>query len=736
MRSRFTAIATILIGCTIVATDALAEQATTPTPPGQTIRDVRIVGKTIDRVARQVEEWGSMQMSMPLLDTPKTNFNFNLQRGTSNYFSEAKSQIQAASASLDQQFQSLSLAIQAQNSAGGTAASGSTNGNISANVFGGSGGTNRQPPFSASQFAGFLGLLSGLNEGSPTINNKAALNIAAGDQTTEAIFRLLGDPEKAAEFTGKQILFGAVIVSIDPGFRTRKDYAADLGILTRLDHENARPEVVKRLVQDTNLTQNVRSAILVSYELTREETIKALHCEDLKKQLGDYETCSSDGGRKRILSGWTREVPPWLRMTNFDSEAQFPVAIAVSPLADINVADEASSLRSQADFSLSLAAMLAKAGLQAQAAVLENYAHRHEQDARSRTPLVAINTYSAGGGLFGWQVGPSFRAMGDPGVKKGGIPANVLDRQTFPSLIMVAVDKGSLYPLFDLNDDGTITVKEPEISFTSIPRWLPLNHGWWKRLWQKRYSETERYETSARLVQAKTYLKTMKAGDYKPTAALADYRLRALKYQAFGSYACQTFDPQQEVPLPSAPQAFPAVAGIFPREVTLDADKQGVPKPTAVQFAVLGENLKYVDTKKITNLFGHVTSINVTPLGNLTNNVICFSGTVTSNGPIVFSLPWSLTNSAGHATAMSLNTATVDVIFHNDTNAPITILKTLQSEPSGTNNASEFTVQIAPKASPDDIKAALSIVINEINKSKRPETSANVSVQVNADQKK
>jgi hypothetical protein len=155
-----------------------------------------------------------------------------------------------------------------------------------------------------------------------------------------------------------------------------------------------------------------------------------------------------------------------------------------------------------------------------------------------------------------------------------------------------------------------------------------------------------------------------------------------------------------------------------------------------VQFAVLGENLKYVDTKKITNLFGHVTSINVTPLGNLTNNVICFSGTVTSNGPIVFSLPWSLTNSAGHATAMSLNTATVDVNFHNDTNAPITILKTLQSEPSGTNNASEFTVQNAPKASPDDIKAALSIVINEINKSKRPETSANVSVQVNADQKK
>jgi hypothetical protein len=77
--------------------------------------DVYTLGSAMDRLASDLEEWGSMQMSAPLLVLPDTNFNFNIQRGTSNYFFEAKNEIQGAAAFSEQTFQSLNAALQVQN---------------------------------------------------------------------------------------------------------------------------------------------------------------------------------------------------------------------------------------------------------------------------------------------------------------------------------------------------------------------------------------------------------------------------------------------------------------------------------------------------------------------------------------------------------------------------------------------------------------------------------------------
>jgi hypothetical protein len=48
----------------------------------------------------------------------------------------------------------------------------------------------------------------------------------------------------------------------------------------------------------------------------------------------------------------------------------------------------------------------------------------------------------------------------------------------------------------------------------------------------------------------------------------------------------------------------------------------------------------------------------------------------------------------------------------------------------------EFTVKVAPKATPEELNASLSVILNEINKHKPLGEKANVSVQVQADQKK
>lgn len=740
----------------------------------------------MDDLAEQAEEWGTMQMSAPLLIQPSTNFNFNLQRGTSNYFSEAKTEIQASSASFDQSSQSLNIALQVQNDPTVAAAFGenlrqyqakarSVDGmnlmlqqvnelqftealnnalaetnplvrqalfsNLRSNIIAATPSnnltyptavtnsnnvpdinniskpnTNYQGLFNAAQFTAPFGLLGKLGAGDPKLNNRTALNIAAGDQATEAIFRLLGEPSKAAEFAGRQILFGVVTVSVNPGYRTHKDYAADLGILLRFEYRPARLEVVKRLAKDKNIPEHVRSLIADSYNLTDESTQSNL-------SLVAYQT-NTAALKSKLFADWSGEISGALQEDNLPPA---PMAMAVSPLADMDVAAEGSSLRRQSDFGLSLAGVLRQAGLLAQASAVEQYSHRLEQDAQSRTALAAINTYSAGGGLFGWQVGPRFRAMEDPGLKKKGEPANILDRQTFPSLVMVGFNPEDIYPRLKTNSDYTITVLEPYLAFRTIPRWLPLKNGWW----QKRYSETDRLEASARLANAQQSMDNLTNGKYARAADMAKYRLRALKFQAFGYDNGQGFEPKQVVPLPEnstpRPILIPTVAEIFPNEIELDADTKGEPQPRYQKFVVIGGGLKQIEIAKIAPLIGQAQLSK----GDLVNDVLVLTTKITGKDPIIFGLPWAFTNIDGKVTDLSAITPKVTITVRKplekikDENTPAPVLKTSQTQAPAPGSPTEFTVEIAPKASDEQVKTALLIVTSDINKNKPVEKGTN-----------
>src|SRR5262249_46928609 len=67
-----------------------------------------------------------------------------------------------------------------------------------------------------------------LKSNPPTINNRMALNIAAGDVATEGVLNLLLSPGQAGKLTGKRVLFGVTMVSINPGRKTRQHYAGDI----------------------------------------------------------------------------------------------------------------------------------------------------------------------------------------------------------------------------------------------------------------------------------------------------------------------------------------------------------------------------------------------------------------------------------------------------------------------------------------------------------------------------
>jgi hypothetical protein len=586
--------------------------------------------------------------------------------------------------------------------------------------------TNYLSVFNSPQFTGALGLLDKLKAPNPTLNNRIALNTAAGDQTTEAIFRLLGDPQKAAQFAGRKVLFGVSTISINPGYRTRRDYAADLGVLPRFDYIPARMEVVKRFILDTNVPEDVRASVAFSYDLTNrsymsKSTFKTLFPkhEKKKKQGTDGTVChcpGMTGKQKQILKKWSYEISADLREDNVHA----PLAMAVSPLADVDVADEGSSLRSQVDFALSLSGVLRKAGLQAQASAVEQFARRREQDSHTRTALTAINTYSAGGGLFGWQVGPRFRAMEDPGQKNHGSPANILDRQTFPALVLVGFNEDDVYPRLRIDCDYKVKVLEPTLVFRTTSRWLPLKNGWW----QKRYSETEHLETSARARVAESRTEQF-VKSFPATAALAKYRLQTLRFQAFGSDTTQTFAPKMIVPLPDSAKpasiTIPSVTQISPATVELDSDTNGKPQLREQKFVILGENLKQVNLGDISALTGQIQLS--TPV--IANGAIVLSTSITNSDPILFSLPFNVGVTNNEKTAVAyVNPPKVTVSLRKavtrtkDENAPSAVLKTIQKLPTTPAGSAEYTVEIGPKVTAEQIAAARSIIENEINKSK------------------
>ena len=68
---------------------------------------------------------------------------------------------------------------------------------------------------------------------------------ASGDNAAKPIFKVLGDPKTLNRFQDKKVLFLVMTVAVNPGWRTRKGYAADIAVLTSYQPSAARLDVVK-----------------------------------------------------------------------------------------------------------------------------------------------------------------------------------------------------------------------------------------------------------------------------------------------------------------------------------------------------------------------------------------------------------------------------------------------------------------------------------------------------------
>ncbi len=138
--------------------------------------------------------------------------------------------------------------------------------------------------FAEPKFRNFQGLF-GEKTPKPTLSNRAALGRAAGDVATEAIFRVLGQPEKATAFTGQKVIFGVVEVTVNPGRKTQEGYLADVSVLAEYHFAPARPEVVHRFLKDEKVPLVLRRRLAIDRgeELASQELKTALEAKFFKR---------------------------------------------------------------------------------------------------------------------------------------------------------------------------------------------------------------------------------------------------------------------------------------------------------------------------------------------------------------------------------------------------------------------------------------------------------------------
>lgn len=311
-------------------------------------------------------------------------------------------------------------------------------------------------------------------------------------------------------------------------------------------------------------------------------------------------------------------APAWLK-ANLDPniEPNSPVVAGVSPLMETQTLDLESQWRRQDEFALSLAALMQEAGLKAETGAFYQFVKNRQSDARSRTSSAAVSSYSAGGGLFGFQIGPRLQALADPASKKAG-QGRVLERQTIPVLIIFGADHDDIMPRLNL-DNGKLQVVERSMTLEQTTRWthmLPPLHqrfhlfkpSTWE--WQVRWSEKERVESLILNNRAKKQLTPyLKASPPDLTTESLVQRAVHLSYLSLG--ASTTIAPPCELmlaeefqslevvprrPPPAVPsQRAVTVQKVFPASVAYDVKDVQDGKTLEMEFMISGSHLDLVD---------------------------------------------------------------------------------------------------------------------------------------------
>ncbi|MCQ8130649.1 hypothetical protein [Methylomonas rivi] len=260
-------------------------------------------------------------------------------------------------------------------------------------------------------------LLSGIT---PSVSNRDAIHVAAGDKAVETAYRILGDLKRANQFKDKMLFMATSMVSVNPGWRTREGFYAKLMGEMGISYVPARYEAKERFVQHGSIPCEVRKKIALSNGMT---SLLNEKCQAAQESLYSYFP------NEYIVPGNEAFMP-------------HPVVAAVSPLTVSQTLDLSNSERNVMEFALALAGILKEMNLEGQASIFEQYVQSNQSDSKTKTVNTVVNSYSINGGQFGYQISPQFQGLDVQGDNESS--ANILQPQSFPVLLLIGVDQADL----------------------------------------------------------------------------------------------------------------------------------------------------------------------------------------------------------------------------------------------------------------------------------------------------
>lgn len=439
--------------------------------------------EALNRMGTLLNEYGTVGISAPLIMIPDKSFEFDLpKQGPQEYFEDAKNDIQAHSAAVEQDVSLLGLNVSAtidpvkRAAAAANIAAARLRRNtalkaaeqledpkqqadaqakagedyaaaLKANT--GEAPTAQGAQSDASKgatqaqsvipeaYKKFLepGKLLG-ESAAVTSTNRPAIIVAFDDNNVERILHAFHGSETPAALLGKRKLFAVSMVSVTPGWRTRSDFAARLTIRPSLRFEPARTEVSRYML------------------------------DDLRKADGTVSSCG------QLMGSATGA----LKYHFADGKAIDPAAIsAVSPMTDTRHLQLSNSQRQRKERALQLALALQSAGLDAGAKLFYEHLKDLEKDVLTDNREVPITAFATGH-QFGYEIGPELWAQTDPSASKP-TPGYRLVRQSFPTLILLGFEDEELRPRLKCDAEhpnATPTVVEPHLYIQQTRRWIPL----------------------------------------------------------------------------------------------------------------------------------------------------------------------------------------------------------------------------------------------------------------------
>ena len=332
--------------------------------------------KALERLRAQLEEWGTVNVSEPLLYRVNGQFNLGADADfpkTSTYIEKESTNINAAVSQLTQMvLRAAGAATLATNQLPATAPAPTAAETTEPTPRTAPQVTTPDIPESKAKdfltkptFEALGGLLT--KDTPNAIPIRQAVISGTGDKLTELLIRNLANPSDPAD--GRKLYLAIFQVTCNPGWRTTKNYMADLHVM-------------------------------MEYGEINEGKVKSL-------------SLSSDG------------MPQ-------------PTVVATLPLTDAQNMELKNGQRELYSILLSLSASGAiPAGNAAGRGVLD-YINSYQKDSASRNAMPVVNSYSTGG-TMGFRFAPSFLAMDDPAKRKSKA-ANKLIPNSFPVLAIISMD--------------------------------------------------------------------------------------------------------------------------------------------------------------------------------------------------------------------------------------------------------------------------------------------------------